>query len=116
MGAILGACCIGPTHLAGAWPTPEMAVRGNCQNVLIALPVASFSGVGVAASSLDDQTSSLVSVAISALLFPPAVNAGILCVAFAFLRKVSHDGFYPWRPFELPITKRPKKKRLGDEH
>jgi hypothetical protein len=67
----------------------------------------------MAASSLDDQTSSLVSVAISALLLPPAVNSGILCVAFAFLRKGSHDGLYPW-PFEPPITKRLKKKRLGD--
>jgi hypothetical protein len=69
----------------------------------------------VAASLLDDQTSSLVSVAISTLLLLTAVNSGILCVAFAFLRKGSHDRLYPW-PFGPPITKRPKKKRLGDEH
>jgi uncharacterized membrane protein len=86
MGAILGAC-MGPTHLASAWPTPEMTVRGNWQHFLIALPVAFFSGLGVAVSLLDDQTSSLVGVAISASLLPPAVNCGILWVAFAFYEK-----------------------------
>jgi uncharacterized hydrophobic protein (TIGR00271 family) len=86
MGAILGAC-IGPTHLASSWPTPEMTVRGNWQNFLVALPVAFFSGLGVAVSLLDDQTSSLVGVAISASLLPPAVNSGILWVAFAFYER-----------------------------
>lgn len=61
-----------------------MYVRGTWQNVLVALPVAFFSGMGVAVSLLDEQTSSLVGVAISASLLPPAVNAGILWIAWAF--------------------------------
>ena len=43
-------------------------------------PIAFFSGLGVALSILDDQTSSLVGVAISASLLPPAVNCGMLFV------------------------------------
>jgi Domain of unknown function (DUF389) len=61
-----------------------MRVRGTDQNLYVALPVAFFSGLGVAVSLLDDQTSSLVGVAISASLLPPAVNAGLLWVAFFF--------------------------------
>jgi Domain of unknown function (DUF389) len=53
---------------------------------LVGLPIAFFSGLGVAVSLLDDQFSSLVGVAISASLLPPAVNAGILWVAYAFYR------------------------------
>jgi Domain of unknown function (DUF389) len=61
-----------------------MRVRGTDQNFYVALPVAFFSGLGVAVSLLDDQTASLVGVAISASLLPPAVNAGVLWVAFFF--------------------------------
>jgi hypothetical protein len=61
-----------------------MQVRGNWQNFFVALPIAFFSGLGVAVGLLDDQTSSLVGVAISASLLPPAVNAGILWVAYWF--------------------------------
>lgn len=46
----------------------------------IQFPIAFFSGLGVALSVLDDSTSSLVGVAISASLLPPAVNCGILMV------------------------------------
>jgi hypothetical protein len=46
--------------------------------------VAFFSGLGVAVSLMDDQMSSLVGVAISASLLPPAVNAGILWLAYFF--------------------------------
>jgi uncharacterized hydrophobic protein (TIGR00271 family) len=83
IGAIIG-CCSGPTALAKTWPTEEMLVRGNWQNFCVALPIAFFSGLGVAVGLLDDQTSSLVGVAISASLLPPAVNAGLLWVAFWF--------------------------------
>jgi len=74
----------GSTKLADDWPTQEMVSRGTTQNFLIAIPVAFFSGLGVAVSMLDDQTSSLVGVAISASLLPPAVNAGILWIACLF--------------------------------
>jgi hypothetical protein len=77
-----------------AWPTPEMAVRGNWQDFLIALPVAFFSGLGVALSSLGDQTSSLVSVAIFVPLLPPAVKSGIFVGRFyCLLRKGSFGGW-----------------------
>ena len=39
-----------------------------------------FTNTGVALSILDDQTSSLVGVAISASLLPPAVNCGMLLI------------------------------------
>ena len=84
IGVIVGACT-GATDLSDDWPTPEMRSRGTWQNLYVALPVAFFSGLGVAVSLLDDQTSSLVGVAISASLLPPAVNAGVLWVFYAYL-------------------------------
>lgn len=71
IGIIIAAIC-GVTKLAETWPTSEMASRGTLQNFLVALPVAFFSGLGVAVSLLDEQTASLVGVAISASLLPPA--------------------------------------------
>jgi uncharacterized hydrophobic protein (TIGR00271 family) len=85
VGAVIGALT-GPTGLADDWPTSEMTTRGQLDTFLVALPVAFFSGLGVAVSLLDDQTNSLVGVAISASLLPPAVNAGILWVAYAFVK------------------------------
>ena len=46
----------------------EMVSRGTMEFFYVALPVAFFSGLGVAVSVLDNQTSSLVGVAISASL------------------------------------------------
>jgi uncharacterized hydrophobic protein (TIGR00271 family) len=85
VGAVIGAIT-GKTELADDWPTSEMSTRGQLDNFLVALPVAFFSGLGVAVSLLDDQTNSLVGVAISASLLPPAVNAGILWVAYVFVK------------------------------
>jgi uncharacterized hydrophobic protein (TIGR00271 family) len=85
VGAVIGAIT-GNTGLADDWPTSEMKSRGQLDNFVVALPVAFFSGLGVAVSLLDDQTNSLVGVAISASLLPPAVNAGILWVAYAFVK------------------------------
>jgi uncharacterized hydrophobic protein (TIGR00271 family) len=104
VGALLGAC-VGPTDLGSEWPTKEMFVRGTWQNFLVALPVAFFSGLGVAVSLLDDQTSSLVGVAISASLLPPAVNAGILWVAYWFSQNdwvgiLPPAEIYPTNPLE----------------
>lgn len=77
----------GPTSLSENWPTDEMNVRGTTENFYVALPIAFFSGLGVAVSLLDDQTSSLVGVAISASLLPPAVNAGLLWITYIFAEK-----------------------------
>jgi uncharacterized hydrophobic protein (TIGR00271 family) len=85
VGAVLGAIT-GKTGLSDDWPTSEMSTRGQLDTFLVALPVAFFSGLGVAVSLLDDQTNSLVGVAISASLLPPAVNAGILWVAYVFVK------------------------------
>lgn len=54
----------------------------------------------MAVSLLDDQTSSLVGVAISASLLPPAVNCGLLIMSFVFLEKgqsgqPTTDDYYP---------------------
>ena len=82
-GVVIAAIC-GPTQLADDWPTDEMKSRATWENFVVGLPVAFFSGLGVAVSLLDDQTSSLVGVAISASLLPPAVNAGVIWVAYAY--------------------------------
>ena len=60
------------TQMAEEWPTQEMLSRGTRTTFLAGIPIAFFSGLGVALSVLDDQTSSLVGVAISATLLPPA--------------------------------------------
>ena len=77
-------CVTGPTGVSSDWPTEEMAVRGTTENLYVALPIAFVSGLGVAVSLLDDQAASLVGVAISASLLPPAVNAGLLWASYMF--------------------------------
>ena len=59
------------------WPNPEMADRGTYAALGVGIAVALVSGVGVALSVLGNNTNSLVGVAISASLLPPAVNCGI---------------------------------------
>jgi len=83
------------TTMAEEWPTPEMKSRATRVTFLTGFPIAFFSGLGVALSVLDDSTSSLVGVAISASLLPPAVNCGILMV-MAFIEDdkwTDFDGF-----------------------
>jgi len=83
IGVILGACT-GRTELAKSWPTDEMRSRCQWSNFYVGIPTAFFSGMGVAVSLLDDQTNSLVGVAISASLLPPAVNSGIILIGWYF--------------------------------
>jgi len=68
------------------WPTSEMRGRGRAivlfEGVLIALP----SGVGVAVSVLGGNMASLVGVAMSASLLPPAVNFGMMLAIKIFDR------------------------------
>lgn len=59
-----------------------MQSRSGSTTLLVGLVIAVFSGAGVALSILSDNSSSLVGVAISAALLPPAVNSG-LCWAVA---------------------------------
>lgn len=69
---------------AEGWPTEQMAIRGDVSGLVAGIAIAIPSGMGVALSLLENNTSSLVGVAISASLLPPAVNAGI-CWVFAIL-------------------------------
>ncbi|KAL3917623.1 MAG: hypothetical protein SGILL_004627 [Bacillariaceae sp.] len=86
-GALVGMCMV-PFPVADKWPTDEHLSRGNLTSLYAGLPVAFFSGLGVAVSLLDDVTSSLVGVAISASLLPPAVNCGMLWVSQLFVLPV----------------------------
>lgn len=71
------------------WPTDEMNSRGDLLGLTSGILVAIPSGVGVALSILGNNTSSLVGVAISASLLPPAVNTGVL-FAIAAMAKYYH--------------------------
>ena len=59
------------------WPTQEMLSRGELRALWVGVLIAVPSGAGVALSVLGGNAGSLVGVAISASLLPPAVNAGI---------------------------------------
>ena len=56
--------------------TSEMVQRGSLKNGYLDWFIAASSGVAAALSVLGENTSSMVGVAISASLLPPAVNAG----------------------------------------
>ncbi|KAL8577106.1 hypothetical protein ACOMHN_049795 [Nucella lapillus] len=60
---------------ADEWPTLEMSSRGLLRGLVVGMLIALPSGAGVALSVLGGNTGSLVGVAISASLLPPAVNA-----------------------------------------
>ena len=59
------------------WPTVEMSSRTGWSCPVVGLAVAVPSGVGVAISVLGGNSGSMVGVAISASLLPPAVNTGL---------------------------------------
>jgi uncharacterized membrane protein len=83
VGAVI-TLCAGFTELANTWPTNEMQIRGEVSGLYVGIAIAIPSGMGVALSILGGNTGSLVGVAISASLLPPAVNAGI-CWMYALL-------------------------------
>ncbi|KAL5016539.1 hypothetical protein ScPMuIL_006128 [Solemya velum] len=70
------------------WPTYEMKSRGMARSLWVGALVAIPSGAGVALSVLSGYAGSLVGVAISASLLPPAVNAGMLW-SYAVLSAIS---------------------------
>ncbi|CAF3710169.1 unnamed protein product [Adineta steineri] len=67
-----------------SFPTSEMKSRGDIKRLWVGVLIALPSGAGVALSVLGGNTGSLVGVAISASLLPPAVNCGLL-FAYALL-------------------------------
>ncbi|XP_063933373.1 uncharacterized protein LOC135145191 isoform X2 [Zophobas morio] len=76
VGFLLGSA-MSPFGVYYGWPTPEMRSRGQWDNLILGICVAAPSGAGVALSILGNNAASLVGVAISASLLPPAVNAGL---------------------------------------
>jgi len=72
------------------FPTVEMISRGRQRNLVVGILIAIPSGAGVALSVLGGNSGSLVGVAISASLLPPAVNAGALW-ALAICSAVRED-------------------------
>eukprot|EP00095_Tigriopus_kingsejongensis_P011013 snap_masked-scaffold1087_size63509-processed-gene-0.3 protein:Tk11013 transcript:snap_masked-scaffold1087_size63509-processed-gene-0.3-mRNA-1 annotation:"conserved hypothetical protein" len=65
------------TYGVKQWPTSEMLSRGQLRSLLSGVFIAVPSGAGVALSILGGNAGSLVGVAISASLLPPAVNCGL---------------------------------------
>ena len=59
------------------WPTDEMISRGLPRSLYVGFFIAVPSGAGVALSVLGGNAGSMVGVAISASLLPPAVNCGL---------------------------------------
>lgn len=99
--ALLGCVLIGALIGIGAsftdfaqdnWPTAEMENRGETAGLLTGIAIAIPSGMGVCLSILGGNTSSLVGVAISASLLPPAVNTGVCLVYAIFLAAGAVDG------------------------
>lgn len=71
-----------------SWPTAEMKSRGMLRSLWVGVLIALPSGAGVAISVLGGNAGSLVGVAISASLLPPACNAGMLW-AYAIVSSIS---------------------------
>ncbi|CAH1638606.1 unnamed protein product [Spodoptera littoralis] len=87
------------------WPTYEMISRCEYRSLWVGVLVAIPSGAAVALAVLGEYTSSLVGVAISASLLPPAVNAGLLW-AMALTRLLVTTEELRWlvvQPSELAI-------------
>jgi len=98
-GFLLGLCVcpVVQTIALSQWPTQEMLSRGAPRSLILGILVAIPSGAGVAISVLGGNSGSLVGVAISASLLPPAVNAGFfwaLAVVLAVSGEDSKAGFY----------------------
>ncbi|CAH0398830.1 unnamed protein product [Chilo suppressalis] len=71
-------CAVDERYGVGDWPTYEMVSRCEIRSLWVGVLVAIPSGAAVALAVLSEYTASLVGVAISASLLPPAVNAGLL--------------------------------------
>ena len=77
------------------WPTNEMIQRGQVRALWVGALIAIPSGAGVALSVLSNNAGSMVGVAISASLLPPAVNAGLFW-AMAIAHPQLHGKIYKY--------------------
>ncbi|KAI5637117.1 hypothetical protein NE865_10167 [Phthorimaea operculella] len=91
----LAICAVDERYGVGDWPTYEMMSRCEIRSLWVGILVAIPSGAGVALAVLGDYTASLVGVAISASLLPPAVNAGLLW-AMALVHLIFMDDDTRW--------------------
>ena len=82
IGGLVGLCSCWFPFAEETWPTLEMESRGEIKGLITGIAIAIPSGMGVCLGILGGNTSSLVGVAISASLLPPAVNAGV-CFVYA---------------------------------
>ena len=78
---------VGLAYVAGfqnfyCWPTEQMSGRGQAVGLIDGAIIAAVSGVGVALCVMGDYAATIIGVAISASLLPPAVNCGMM-LAFA---------------------------------
>jgi len=84
-GVVLGILFLpftGPAYpnFPSPYPTAEQTGRGTWTAILFGILIAAPSGAGVALAITSTNINSLVGVAISASLLPPAVNSGMLLV------------------------------------
>lgn len=81
-------CSIDSRYAIGQGISQEMYSRCNMHALIVGILIALPSGAAVAIAILGENVGSLVGVAISASLLPPAVNAGLLwalsCVYMTF--------------------------------
>lgn len=102
------------SNLIGATSPPRRPQsRGLWSGVAIGVSIAIPSGVGVALSVSGLNTSSLVGVAISASLLPPAVNAGICWCAAALQAGATVSFTAPTDPASLCLTGRTRWRTVG---
>ncbi|XP_049279883.1 uncharacterized protein LOC125762130 [Anopheles funestus] len=89
-------CSIDERYSVGEGITHEMLARCETHSLLVGIAIALPSGAAVAIAILGENIGSLVGVAISASLLPPAVNAGVLwalsCLYFLFGSEESRYG------------------------
>ncbi|XP_026481686.1 uncharacterized protein LOC113388529 [Ctenocephalides felis] len=79
-------CMIDDRYGVGEWPTNEMLSKCEIRSLWVGALIAFPSGAAGALAVLGDNTGSLVGVAISASLLPPAVNAGLVwAMSFSYL-------------------------------
>ena len=79
-----------------------MMSRGELRSLWVGVLIAVPSGAGVALSVLGGNAGSLVGVAISASLLPPAVNAGVF---WALSIALAISGIFPDATYNTKISK-----------
>uniref|UniRef100_A0A182LUI5 Uncharacterized protein n=1 Tax=Anopheles culicifacies TaxID=139723 RepID=A0A182LUI5_9DIPT len=94
--SMLAVASIDERYSVGEGITHEMLARCETHSLLVGIAIALPSGAAVAIAILGENIGSLVGVAISASLLPPAVNAGVLwalsCLYFLFGSEESRYG------------------------